>query len=93
MCLNLSPWMESYKPQVGQRKRPAAASRMAGGSVLIHVSAKKSKAGPLASGGPSGLCGQRLPELDLISIQVIDPGKAAVGFIQSFGVDLYSLLF
>ena len=26
-------------------------------------------------------------------IQVIDPGKATVGFIQSFGVNLYSLLF
>jgi hypothetical protein len=40
-----------------------------------------------------GLCGQRLPELNLISIRVIDPGKAAVGFIHSFGVNLYSLLF
>lgn len=29
-----------------------------------------------------GLCGQRLPEFDLISIEVIDPGKAAVGFIH-----------
>src|SRR5580693_7753666 len=45
------------------------------------------------SGRPLGLCGQRLPELDLISIQVIDPGKATVGFIRSFGVNLYSLLF
>src|SRR5580704_17376205 len=44
-------------------------------------------------GRPLGLCGQRLPELDLISIQVIDPGKATVGFIRSFGVNLYSLLF
>ena len=40
-----------------------------------------------------GLCGQRLPELNLIPIQVIDPGKATVGFIHSFGVNLYSLLF
>src|SRR6266404_8669420 len=44
-------------------------------------------------GRPLGLCGQRLPELNLISIQVIDPGKATVGFIHSFGVNLYSLLF
>ena len=40
-----------------------------------------------------GLCGQRLPQLNLIPIQVIDPGKATVGFIHSFGVNLYSLLF
>jgi len=40
-----------------------------------------------------GLCGQRLPELNLIPIQVIDPGKATVGFIHSFGVNFYSLLF
>jgi hypothetical protein len=38
---------------------------------------------------PLGFCG-RLPELNLIPIQVIDPGKTAVGFIHSFGVDLYS---
>ena len=44
------------------------------------------------SGRPLGLCG-RLPELNLIPIRVIDPGKAAVGFIHSFGVNLYSLLF
>src|ERR1700693_2741190 len=44
-------------------------------------------------GRPLGLCGQRLPELNLIPIQVIDPGKATVGFIHSFGVDLDSLLF
>src|SRR5208282_247470 len=44
-------------------------------------------------GRPLGLCGQRLPELNLIPIQVIDPGKATVGFIHSFGVNLYSLLF
>ena len=44
------------------------------------------------SGMPLGLCG-RLPELNLIPIQVIDPGKATVGFIHSFGVNLYSLLF
>jgi len=42
---------------------------------------------------PLGLCGQRLPELNLIPIRVIDPGKATVGFIHSFGVNLYSLLF
>ena len=42
---------------------------------------------------PLGLCGRRLPELNLIPIQVIDPGKATVGFIHSFGVNLYSLLF
>jgi hypothetical protein len=40
-----------------------------------------------------GLCGLRLPELNLIPIQVIDPGKATVGFIHSFGVNLYFLLF
>src|ERR1700746_3533056 len=40
-----------------------------------------------------GLCGQRLPEFDLVPIQVIDPGKATVGFVHSFGVNLYSLLF
>src|ERR1700719_3179554 len=45
------------------------------------------------SGRPLGLCGQRLPELNLIPIQVIDPGKATVGFIHSFGVNLYALLF
>ena len=45
------------------------------------------------SGRPLGLCGRRLPELNLIPIQVIDPGKATVGFIPSFGVNLYSLLF
>src|ERR1022692_1401059 len=45
------------------------------------------------SGRPLGLCGRRLPELNLIPIQVIDPGKATVGFIHSFGVNLYSLLF
>src|SRR5436853_7882434 len=44
------------------------------------------------SGRPLGLCG-RLPELNLIPIQVIDPGKATVGFIHSFGVNLYALLF
>src|ERR1017187_6773455 len=45
------------------------------------------------SGRPLGLCGRRLPELNLIPIQVIDPGKATVGFTHSFGVNLYSLLF
>ena len=45
------------------------------------------------SGRPLGLCGQRLPELNLISIRVIDPGKATVGFVHSLGVNLYSLLF
>jgi len=40
-----------------------------------------------------GLGGQRLPELNLIPIRVIDPGKATVGFIHSFGVNLYPLLF
>ena len=40
-----------------------------------------------------GFCWQRLPELNLVSIRVIDPGKATVGFIHSFVVDLYSLLF
>src|SRR6185295_12660323 len=45
------------------------------------------------SGRPLGLCGRWLPELNLIPIQVIDPGKATVGFVHSFGVDLYSLLF
>jgi len=45
------------------------------------------------SGRPLGLCGQWLPELNLVPIQIIDPGKATVGFIHSFGVNLYSLLF
>jgi hypothetical protein len=45
------------------------------------------------TGRPLGLCGQRLPELNLIPIQVIDPRKATVGFVHSFGVNLYSLLF
>src|SRR6266852_1516468 len=40
------------------------------------------------SGRRLGLCGQRLPELNLIPIRVIDPGKATVGFIHSFGVNL-----
>ena len=44
-------------------------------------------------GMPLGLCGRRLPELNLVPIRVIDPGKATVGFIHSFGVDLYALLF
>ena len=44
------------------------------------------------SGRPLGLRGRRLPELNLVPIQVIDPGKATVGFIHSFGVNLYSLL-
>jgi hypothetical protein len=42
-------------------------------------------------GGRLGLCGG-LPELNLVPIQIIDPGKATVGFIHSFGIDLYSLL-
>jgi len=42
---------------------------------------------------PLGLCGQRLPELNLIPILVIDPGKATVGFIRWSGINLYSLLF
>jgi len=45
------------------------------------------------SGRPLGLSRRRLPEFNLISIQVIDPGKATIGFIPSFGVNLYSLLF
>src|SRR5258706_189312 len=40
-----------------------------------------------ASGRPLGLRGQRLPELDLISVQVIDPGKTTVGLIHSFGIE------
>src|SRR5262249_29403532 len=46
----------------------------------------------LSAGSPLRLC-DRLPELNLIPIQVIDPGKAAVGFIHSFVVNLYSLFF
>jgi len=42
--------------------------------------------------GTLGLDGRRLPELDLIPISVIDPGKAAVRFIHSFGVNFYSFL-
>jgi hypothetical protein len=42
---------------------------------------------------PLGLCGQRLPELNLVSIRIIDPGKATVGFVHPFGVNLYALLF
>src|SRR5437762_673162 len=33
MCLNLFPWMVSYKPQAGPRKIPVADLRMAGGQV------------------------------------------------------------
>ena len=47
----------------------------------------------LRDGRPLGLWGRGLPELNLIPIQVIDPGEATVGFIHSFGVNLYSLLF
>ena len=43
-------------------------------------------------GRPLGLY-RRLPELDLIPVQIIDPGKATVGFIHAFGIDLYPLLF
>jgi len=39
----------------------------------------------------SGLCG-RLPEFNLIPIHIVDPGKVTVGFVHSFGVNLYSLL-
>ena len=38
------------------------------------------------------LCGWRLPELNLIPIQVIDPGEAAVRFIHSLVVDFHSLV-
>ena len=39
-----------------------------------------------------GLRGQRLPELNLVAIRVIDPGKATVGFIHPFRVNLDSFL-
>src|SRR6185436_19578704 len=45
------------------------------------------------SGKPSGRCGRRLPELNLVPVEVIDPGKATVGFIHTLGVDLDSLFF
>ena len=35
----------------------------------------------------------RLPELNLIPVKVLDPRKAAVVFVPSPSVDLYSLLF
>src|SRR6266853_2567423 len=35
MCLNLSPWMASYKPQAGRRKIPVAALHMAAGQAHI----------------------------------------------------------
>ena len=44
-------------------------------------------------GRPLGLCGQRFPELNFIPVRVIDPGKATVGFVHSFGVNFYALLF
>ena len=51
-----------------------------------------SRAATKCTGSHLLLCGRRLPQLNLIPIQVIDPGKATVGFIHSFGVDLDSLL-
>lgn len=42
---------------------------------------------------PLGLCGQWLPELNLIPVQVVDPGEATVGFIHSSVVNLHPLLF
>src|ERR1700722_7936560 len=50
-------------------------------------------AGQAEPGTRLWLFGQRLPELNLVSIRVIDPGKAAVGFIHSLVVNLYALLF
>ena len=39
-----------------------------------------------------GLRGQRLPELNLIPIHVIDPGKPAIRFIHPLVVNLDTLL-
>src|SRR5258707_11375106 len=64
-----------------------------GAAVLRPYRLRSSKRLSKCGGRPLGLCGERLPEFDLVPIQVIDPGKATVGFIHSFGVNLYSLLF
>jgi hypothetical protein len=40
-----------------------------------------------------GLCGQWLPELHLIPVQVVDPGEATVGFIHSSVVNLHPSCF
>ena len=39
-----------------------------------------------------GLGRQRLPQLDLIAVRVIDPREPAIGLVHSLGVDLHSLL-
>jgi hypothetical protein len=36
-------------------------------------------------------CDRWLPELNLVPIEIIDPGEATVGLIHPFGVNLYSL--
>ena len=71
-------------PRLGQTEIPTRANPARDRSYRNRLSK--------CSGRPLGLCG-RLPQLNLIPVQVIDPGKATVGFIQSFGVNLYSLLF
>jgi hypothetical protein len=74
----------------GLMRRPVKAlSRHSTSYGTVAMEDRRSK----CSGNPLGLCGRRLPQLDLVSIEVIDPGKATVGFIHSFGVDLYALLF
>ena len=77
------PWVEGFAKRYAKHFRPFYDY----GTVATENRLSK------CSGRPLGLCGRRLPELNLIPIQVIDPGKATVGFIHSFGVNLYSLLF
>ena len=80
-------WAESADAEVKITRRKAFPPFYDYGTVATETRLSKCR------GRPLGLCGQRLPKLNLISIQVIDPGKATVGFIHSFGVNLYSLLF
>ena len=68
-------------------KVPAGVITLPAASVTFLVVLSKGR------GRPLGLCGCRLPELNLIPIRVIDPSKATEGLIHPFGVNLYSLLF
>ena len=80
-------WAESADAEVEITRRKAFPPFYDYGTVATENRLSK------CSGRPLGLFGRRLPELYLIPIQVIDPGKATVGFIHSFGVNLYSFLF
>jgi hypothetical protein len=81
-------WGTLGVPDVSQHARPSQRTRNDG--------APRHRYGKAIEQAPwkySGLCGQRLPKLDFVSIRVIDPGKATVGFIHTFVVNLYALLF